>query len=281
MQKSNVTILLLFVIFLFFLGHAFALSESGVRKKIVSLVPAITEELFLLGVEDRVIGVTVYCQRPPAAQKKERVGTVVEINVEKILELNPDMVIASPLTDRRQLAKLKGLGISVEVFEAVKDFRGLCDSFLKISRIVGKEEKAVKIISKAQRALDDQQKDLESLPAPRVFVQIGANPLFTSGRDTIIDEMIKWAGGENVAHNVKGWSIYSREEVIKNNPDIVLIVTMGTIREKERETWLRYNVINAVRNKRIYVVDTYRVCSPTPISFVEMVKELVRYFHGK
>jgi len=281
MKKYNVTILLLFVLFLFFIVHAFAFSESGAPQKIVSLVPAVTEELFLLGVEDRVIGVTTYCQRPAEAQEKERVGTVVEINVEKILELSPDVVIASPLTDQRQLAKLMGLGIRVEVFEAVKDFRGLCERFLKISRIVGKEEKAMKIVSKAQRDLEDQQKAMERLPVPRVFVQIGANPLFTSGRDTIIDEMIKWAGGENVAYNAKGWSIYSREEVIKNNPDIILIVTMGTVRAKERETWLRYDVINAVKNKRIYVVDTYRVCSPTPISFVEMVKELVRYFYGE
>ncbi|MBW2194795.1 MAG: ABC transporter substrate-binding protein, partial [Deltaproteobacteria bacterium] len=99
-------------------------------QRIISLVPAITEELYLLGVGDRIVGNTVYCQRPPRAQYKEKVGTVIDANVEKIIELSPDLVIASPLSGRRQTRKLQRLAINVEVFDEAVDFKGLCENFL-------------------------------------------------------------------------------------------------------------------------------------------------------
>jgi ABC-type Fe3+-hydroxamate transport system substrate-binding protein len=252
---------------------------SSSSQRIVSLVPALTEELYLLGVGDRVVGVTTYCQRPREAQQKERVGTVVDVNIERIIDLRPDLVIASPLMDHKQLQKLRDVGVRVEVFQPPQDFKTLCDGFLTLARFVGGEEEAREIITRAERELDIIKEKVKGLSRPRVFTQIGAKPLFTAGGDSFIDDFIVFAGGINIACDDKT-SVYSREEVIRRNPDIILIVTMGITGEKEKATWLRYNTVNAVKNRRIYAVESYRFCSPTPVSFVETVQELMRLFHG-
>src|SRR5208337_3816742 len=154
----------------FLLSHTFAFPAPATPRRIVSLVPNITEELFDLGVQDRVVGVTIYCLRPPEAQSKERVGTVVEVNVEKIISLRPDLVIASPLTDRKQLQKLQAVGIRVRVFPPPRDFKALCDNLLQIARMVGREEQARAIIRQAEGELDSIKGKIKGLRKPRVFV---------------------------------------------------------------------------------------------------------------
>jgi iron complex transport system substrate-binding protein len=243
------------------------------------LVPNITEELYLLGVQDRIVGVTTYCQRPPEAQHKERVGDVVEVNVEKILSLRPDLVIASPLTDQRQIQKLRDLGMRVEIFQPPEDFEGLCNGFLELALLVGGEQKSREIVTQASRDIDYMKGKVKGLPRPRVFIQIGEKPLVAAGGDSFIDDIVAFAGGVNIAHEVKT-SVYSREEVVKRNPDIILIAKMGIAGEREKAQWATYTTIRAVQTDRIYTVDPYRFCSPTPLSFVESVRELVRLFHG-
>ena len=253
---------------------------SSLPQRIVSLVPAVTEQLFLLEMADEIVGVTTYCQRPPQAQTKEKVGTVIDVNIEKIIELRPDLVIASRLTDRKQIRKLRGLGLSVEVFDAPVDFQGLCESFLALSSMVGKEQKAREVLASAKTKLETVRQDIQGVAKRRVFVQIGANPLFTANGDSFINDVVEYAGGINIAGDAKT-GIFSREEVIERNPDIILVVTMGIVGEKEKEVWLRYKTMNAIKNRRIFTVDSNRVCSPTPVTFVETVKELVRIFHAQ
>jgi iron complex transport system substrate-binding protein len=264
---------------LFLICHAFASPAPSTPRRIISLVPNITEELFDLGVQDRIVGVTTYCQRPPEAQSKERVGTVVEVNVEKIVSLRPDLVIASPLTDHKQLQKLQEVGIRVEVFPPPRDFKALCVNFSQIARMVGKEEQAREIIQQAERELATIKGKVKGMLKPRVFVQIGERPLVAAGGDSFIDDFITFAGGINIAREVKT-SVYSREEVVRKNPDIIIIARMGMAGEQEKAVWVKYKTIRAVQTKRIYTVDPYRFCSPTPLSFVEQVKELVRLIHG-
>jgi len=264
---------------LFLLGHALALPMNFTPRRIVSLVPNITEELFDLGVQDRIVGVTVYCRRPPEAQSKEQVGAVVEVNVEKILSLQPDLVIASPLTDHKQIQKLQDVGVRVEVVQAPRDFQALCDGFIELAHMVGKEQRAREIIKQAEAELAAIKGMAKELLKPRVFVQIGDKPLVAAGGDSFIDDFVAFAGGVNIAHEVKT-SVYSREEVVRKNPDIIIIAKMGMAGEREKAVWVKYKTIRAVQTDRIYTVDPYRFCSPTPLSFVEQVKKLVRLFHG-
>jgi iron complex transport system substrate-binding protein len=267
------------VFFLFVLGHTLAVPASSVPHRIVSLVPNITEELYLLGTQDRIVGVTIYCQRPPEAQQKERVGAVVEVNIEKIISLQPDLVIASPLTDHNQIQKLRDVGVRVEVFQAPRDFKALCNGFLQLAYMVGREQRAHEIIKQAEGKLAVIERKVKRLSKPRVFVQIGDKPLVAAGGDSFIDDFVAFAGGVNIAREVKT-SVYSRDEVLRKNPDIIIIAKMGMAGEREKDAWMKYKTIRAVQTDKVYTVDPYRFCSPTPPSFVEQVKELVRLFHG-
>jgi ABC-type Fe3+-hydroxamate transport system substrate-binding protein len=261
------------------LGDTLAFPAPSTPRRIISLVPNITEELFDLGAQDHLVGVTTYCQRPPEAQTKERVGTVLEVNVEKIISLRPDLVIASPLTDHKQLQKLQAVGIRVEVFPPPRDFQALCVGFLQLARLVEKQEQARAIIHQAEGELAIIKERAKGLPKPRVFVQIGERPLVAAGGDSFIDDFVTFAGGVNIARGVKT-SVYSREEVVRKNPDIIIIAKMGLAGEQEKAAWVKYKTIRAVQTERLYTVDPYRFCSPTPLSFVEQVRELVRLFHG-
>jgi iron complex transport system substrate-binding protein len=253
---------------------------TSLPKRVVSLVPAVTEEIFLLGAQDRLVGVTTYCARPPAARAKTKVGTVIDVNVEKIRTLNPDMVLASDLTDPRQLDLLKKLGVCVEIMSQARDFDGLCAQFLQVALLVDREREALHILEVVRRDLETEVARVEGLARPKVFIQIGSDPLFTSGRGTLMDEMITLAGGHNIAHDVDGPSLYSRERVLNQNPDVILIATMDRAVQRARQSWAHYPTIAAVRHHRIHPIDPYPSCSPTPTSFTEMVGQLRGLFHG-
>jgi len=247
-------------------------------RRIVSLVPALTEEIYCLGEEDRLVGVTTYCRRPPKAQRKEKVGTVVEFSVEKVLQLRPEVVLASPLASRRAMERLRHLGVWVELFPTPKTFEDLCSNFLQLAALLGAEQKALEVLRGVKGKME--RLGLRARGGrPRVFIQIGANPLFAAGKDSIISEAVRLAGGRNIVEGKT--SPYSREAVIRADPDVILIVTMGVVGERERQAWSKFRGMKAVREGRIYIVDSYLFCSPTPLSFVEAVGQLVRLLHGQ
>lgn len=266
---------ILFLILLFINSCIYA--ESS--ERIVSLGPAKTEELYLLGVGDEVVGVTTYCIRPEDAKKKQRIGTVTQMDMEKIIVLRPSIVIATPLSSKRQLEKLKGLGINVINFPLAESFSSICKQFLELGRIVGEENRAEKIILEAQTHVNELEKGVRNIPKVSVFVQVGARPLYTMTKDSFINEYIELAGGINIAGE-RNSGLFSREEVLKKDPDIILIVTMGIAGEREKKIWGRFKQLKAVRNNRIYIMDSYKMCSPTPVSFAEMLEEMVNILHG-
>jgi len=253
-------------------------SKTFCPRRIVSLVPALTEEIYFLGEEDRLVGVTTYCRRPPEAQKKEKVGTVVEFSVEKVLQLRPDVVLASPLASKRAVERLRRLGVWVEVFPTPRTFGDLCGNFLQLAALLGAEERALEVLRGVKGRMERLGVEVRG-ERPRVFIQIGANPLFAAGSDSIISEAVRLAGGRNIVEGKT--SPYSREAVIRAAPDIILIVTMGVVGERERQAWSKFRGMKAVREGRIYIVDSYLFCSPTPLSFVDAVGLLVRLLHGQ
>jgi iron complex transport system substrate-binding protein len=244
----------------------------------ISLGPSISESIYLLGLGDRLVGVTTYCERPPEVRSKEKVGSVIEIDTEKILAIKPDLVLATSLTNPKGIEKLRRLRIRVVRLSSPKNFEELCDQFLELGRISGREFVAEKIIEEVKAKVTRLRQGLNGLPEPKVFVQVGAKPLFTVTGDSLINDFIKFAGGFNIAQNSPS-GLYTREEVLRGDPDVIIIVTMGISGEQEKEIWQRYRTIRAVRNNRIYILDSYRLCSPTPVSFVETLEKLISLLH--
>ncbi len=247
-------------------------------RRIVSLGPAITEKLYLLGVQDRLVGVTTYCERPPEALAKEKVGNVTQVNIEKIVELKPDLVVATSLTERRAVERLKRLGIKVIVFNEPRSYAEMNRQFLELGGIVGRERQAEGIIKAAERRVDMIKKRVEGLPRPKVFIQLGARPLFAATKDSFVNDFIELAGGTNIAREAKT-GFYSREKVLTQDPDVIILVGMDAAEGSEKEGWQKFHALRAVRNDKIFVMDPYRICSPTPQTFVDALEEMVKALH--
>ncbi len=283
---SNVFRLLVIVVLFFtFLltlskAHAFSKALPETPKRIVSLSPAITESLYSLGLQDALVGVTIYCQKPPHARTKEKIGTLMEPDTEKIVSLKPDLVLAMNLTNPREIQKLKDLGLKVIMFQIPQDFNQLCDFFLQLGKVVNREKESQRLVKEATARVSEITKKVASLRKPKVLIQIGSRPLFVATKKYFIHDYIQFAGGTNIFQDTGSGSI-SMEEAIKKNPDIIIIATMGISGENERKVWDRFTTIEAVRKKKIYIVDPDRLCSPTPVSFAEYLAEIAALLHPK
>jgi len=273
-------------VFFFALGlaagsvHAGSAMGDAVPKRIVSLSPVLTEELFLLGAGNSIVGRTRYCTKPSGAQKIEVVGNLTELSVEKIVSLQPDLVLAILLTDPRAKQKISALGIRVEEFPDAADFKGACDSFLRLARIVHKEEEAALLVRKAQKEVDGIRRKAADEVSPSVFVEVGADPLVTMTKGSYFHDLITFSGGINIAGDATR-QLYSREKVLAQDPDVIIIVSMGFDGEKEKKAWQSYRDLKAARQGRIFMVDSDLFCAPTPLSFVEALKKIEKILHEK
>ena len=150
--------------------------------------------------------------------------------------------------------------------------------FLELGRIVGRERQAEGIVKAAERRVEIIKKRIEGLPRPKVFIQLGAKPLFAATKDSFVNDFIELAGGTNIAREAKT-GFYSREEVLRQDPDIIIIVLMDAATEVEKKAWQKFQVLKAVRHDRIFIMDPYRICSPTPRTFVDALEEMVKVLH--
>lgn len=247
-------------------------------KRIISLAPSTTEELYLLGAGDRLVGDTTYCVTPRAARYKEKVGSLTKADLEKIVVLKPDLVLATSITNPKAIQKLRDLGIEVRIFPAPKTFTILCDQFVELGIAVGQELRAREIVKATEEKVADIKARTATFVKPKVFIEIGAKPLFTANSDYIINDFVKLAGGENIAESSSIGS-YSKEEVLRRDADVILIVTMGFAGEAEREAWRKLKTLNAVKHDRIYIISSQKMCGPTPVTFVKSLEEISVLLH--
>ncbi len=271
---------LVLAIFAFILpGSADAQDASSVPKRIVSLSPPATEQIFILGAGGRIVGCTSYCTRPAEAEKKEKVGSLRDINLEKLVSLSPDLVLASSLTKPSVVEKLRDFKIRVHVQESPKDFNRLLEQFVELGAIIGEREKAAKIAKDAAEKLA-RIKKIGSAAAekPKVAFQVGAKPMYLSGKDSFVGDFISHAGGVNVLGDRKG-GVYSREMIIAENPDVILLSAMGFATDEEKMEWTRFESISAVRSGRIFLLESSEVCSPSPLELPATLAKIAKMLH--
>ncbi len=252
--------------------------ETAVPQRIVSLSPAITEQIFILGAGDRIAGCTSYCVRPEEAKNKEKVGSVVESNLEKIVSLKPDIVFASSLTKPGTVSKLEEMGLKVIVIKSPKSFDSFFKQFIAVGELIGEKEKAERIAAESRASLERIRKVCGTAgTAPSVLFQIGANPVFLAGNEYFINDFILFAGGKNALGDRKS-GVYSREAIFELNPDLILIATMGLVGETEKEDWLKFKSLSASESGRIFICDSTSYCSPNPIDIAKTVAETATLF---
>ncbi|OQY02474.1 MAG: hypothetical protein B6I26_01145 [Desulfobacteraceae bacterium 4572_130] len=278
--------LFIFTILFVVLNHVaiiqcFAGNSNNFPQRVISLGPNITKLIYLINSQDKLIGITTHCVLPIKEKNKEKIGNVIQINVEKIISLKPDLVFSTPLSRQKSIETLKKQGISIIKFENPENFEQICQMLKKIGKIFNKNKTAQNIIEKSKKQVLAIKRKTKNLKKKKVFIQIGIKPLWTSGKNTFINEYIEFAGGINIAENTKK-GIYSREKVIQANPDIIFITGMEKSKkaaENEKTNWLKFKSINASKNNNIYILDTNIVCSPTPMTFVKGLQNFLKFIH--
>ena len=256
-------------------------SAAAVPTRIVSLGPLLTENIFLLGAGERLVGNTIYCQRPEAARSKEKVGSVQELSIEKIVSLKPDLILASNLSPRQQMAQLRELGLRVEAFGQPASFADICTHLRRLGGLLGLQERAEAIIAQAQAQVTAVQQAVSPLPKQKVLLQVGASPLFSSVRTSFTNDFIELAGGSNIAGEQRSGAM-KVEQVLALNPEVIVIAVMGSehgIGAEEKKRWLQFATLDAVRDQRVHLLDPDAVCSPSPLTFASTLLIFARLIH--
>lgn len=249
--------------------------DSTKTLRIVSLAQSISQEIEDLGLGANIVGATSYCN----VTKKNKnliIGSSTDINVEKIIMLKPDIVVVSTLTESNVIETLKKSGINVYCLGKASSFGEICAEFVKLGKELRKEKVAQDIVNKSKQTVDSLKKTIPADFHKKVFFQIGAKPLYSVIPHTYMDDYIRFIGGTNIAADLSSGAV-TRESVVQRNPDIIFVVTMGIVGEEEINIWKNYKQINAVKNNQIFVLNSDIACAPTPLSFVETFKEIVRF----
>ena len=222
--------------------------------RIVSLAPSVTEVLFVLGVGDRLIGVTDCCDYPPEAKQVHCVGQFGVPNIEELLALAPDLVIITDLKQDAIEAYLRESGIRVV---RVKDdnIANMFDTIKTVGREVGRAERAERFVADMRSQLDGIAQTYSDVPEedrPRVFVEVWNDPIMTVGRQSFVDELVSHAGGVNVARAIDlPYPAINPEKVIEWDPEVIVLGYMNSGQAADRLAGrIGWDDIEAVRTGR-------------------------------
>lgn len=249
----------------------FTLSLSQPPNRIISLSPGNTEILFALGLKDKIVGVTTYCDEPPEALEKEKIGNVTEIDLEKILTLQPDLILASSLTPEETIDRLHELNLPVFTLKS-ETIDQVIEDIAKVSVLSGVElsgSALIKTMKDNLKKITDLTQLIPNQQKPLVFHIIWHDPIWTAGSGTFINEFITFAGGKNVAEDIQGYSTIDFEEILRRNPSIITVIKDHGKNEENQlyqfvTTDNRLRSVTAVKNNRVYLVDSNLVSRPGP-----------------
>lgn len=249
-----------------------------VPERIISLSPANTEILFAIGAGDRVVGVTEYCNYPAEAEEREKIGGVSTVSIEKVVALEPDLVLGCELNGKETFERLEELDITVVVSNPV-NVSEIQDGIMLVGRITGEEKNASSVVADMERRMEEIKKKTRDVKRAKVAHITWHDPIWVAGSGTVQDELIEIAGGENVFSDVKDWDTVSLEKFIDRNPDVIIVsVGHGAAGMKPYEYVIseeRLKVVNAVKNERVYSIDADIMsrASPRIVNATETVYE--------
>lgn len=264
MIYKNLIITTLLIISLNSLGQGF--------KRIISLSPAATFNLMELNSENKLVGCTSFCDL--SDNKDLVVASAISMNMEKVIALQPDAVIYTTMFKPNQIERLKQYGIHTELFKSPKNWDETCEQFIRLGELVNKKNEAQVYIDSLQKQMNTIKKSIpEQNPKLKMFLEIGAKPLFTAIPNTFMHDYIEVLNCTNIASDQTGGTI-TREKVLIKNPDVIVLVTMGTVSDEEKSIWQNYKELNAAKSDRIFIVDASLACRPTPYNFYNTIVEL-------
>jgi len=246
-------------------------------RRIVSLAPSVTETLFALGAGDAVVGVTEFCDYPPAAESKARIGGMVNPNWEAIMDLEPDLVVATTAgNDRNAVAQAEALRLPL-FFLNTPDIGSLLESLIRLGELVGHPARARALRDALAGRLESLERRSSSGPRPRVLFLVWGEPIVVPGRRTFLDDALRRTGCESISSEGPiGWPTYDLETVLLRNPRWILATAQNAPfldGLKERPGW---RTLEAVRRGRVAVVNpAIERPAPRVIEAMEQLQELL------
>lgn len=236
-------------------------------EKVISLQPSNTEILFALGVGDKIVGATDYDTYPAEALEIERVSDSVVFNSERILELNPDVVIAYTIGEEDALKVLEDAGVKVFVIKSATSFDDVYSDIEQLASVMDVEDKGEQLNNEIKTKIADVQAKVEGVETPKnAYYEVSPPPtIYTVGGGTFQQEILDAAKVNNIFGDQKDWIQVSEEEIIAKNPEVILV---PNIDDKDvvgeilgRNGW---NTIQAVQNKQVFSLDKDTMSRPGP-----------------
>jgi iron complex transport system substrate-binding protein len=246
-------------------------------KRIISLGPNITEIIGELDI-DKLVGRTDYCDYPLQVLDIESIGSITNANIEKIISLEPDLVISSVHCPKELLENLTKMGIpSIAIYDD-NSLKGSNNIIYKIGTILGKQEKANRIIQANDELIKQIISKTKDLEKKSVYYALGFGEWgdFTAGGDTFIGEMINLVSGINIAEDVKGWN-YSIEQLIDKDPEIIIVSKYFDSKNQIMNT-KPYTSLAAVKKNRVYEIDN-NLLDRQGIRNAQGILELAKIIH--
>ena len=278
MKKWNklLCLLLVFVVVLTACGtksdqkHDEGQSEGHTYKRIISLMPSNTEILYELGLGDDVIGVSTVDDYPKEVKDKKQFDAM-KLNKESLMKAKPDLILAhesQKATNDKVLKGLKDSGVKVVYVKDAQSIDEMYESFMQIGKVTHKEKAAKKLVKETKQNIENVKKSVPNdVKGQKVFMEISSEPeIYTAGKETFFDDMLTQLKAENSFSNLKCWQKVSKEDIIKQNPDL-MISTMG-ISSSEYQKMINkrggFNQINAVQHNKVKAVNGDEISRPGP-----------------
>jgi len=252
-------------------------------QRLVSLAPSNTEILFALGLGDRVVGVTQYCDFPEEAASKPKIGGFATADIERIVSQSPDLVLATKIHQKEVMPALEKVGLKIFGLNA-RTVSDVLESIGLTGRITGQMSAADKLIAELKTRMSAVVTRTGSLPAeqrPRVLYINWADPIKTAGRDTFADDLITKAGGVNVAADLSSYSTISLETIIDRNPQVIIVSGMGDSRRKTYTAIMSETRLGGVEARvkgQVYEIDSPVIERPGPRLMLAL-EQVAKFLH--
>lgn len=234
-------------------------------QRVVSLAPHLTENLFAVGAGNQIVGTTSFSDHPEAATEIPRVGSYKRADMERIVAMQPDLVVAwASGNDRAQIQRMIELGLTVYISEP-RNFEGIATTLERLGRLTGHAdtgETTAEALRTGTRALANRYRDATPVT---VFYQVWEQPLMTVNDEHLIDEAITLCGGDNVFGALERLvPRIDRESVLKADPEAIAAGGMGEDRQDWLEAWREWPELQAVREENLFFIPPSLLQRHTP-----------------
>lgn len=249
-------------------------------ERIVALAPSITEIIFFLKQDHRLVGVTRYSDYPDQAAKLPKVGSYIQLDLERIVALKPDLCLAVKDGNPKQvIERLESMQIPVYAVDP-RNFNAVLSTVTEIGALLDAQKTASRLVAGMQKRISYVERRVQKAShRPGVFFQIGITPIVAVGTDTFIHEIIERAGGKNLSAGPIPYPRFSREQVLALAPEVFIITSMarGETFERVKAEWRRWPAMPAVKENRIFLVDSdlFDRASPRLVDGLELLAKII------